>query len=253
MYILKSFASASLVVKADIIILIILSILIWAAFLNKINRINLFKAYIDSFEKTFWSGIVLEDFYKANKDNLSNPLGTIFASAMHEWELNNIEKISTSLKESIFKRISNAVEIPRTALSQTINKYQAFFLTVASLSPLLGLFGTVCGIMNTFYAIGLEGNSNLTIVAPGVAEALITTAFSIAIAIISAVMYNFFNVKIATIEDRIDNFTIELLNVLSRSLDSIEVIAAPSSSVIQNAPQKVNAAIKQNKAIDDEI
>jgi biopolymer transport protein TolQ len=226
MYIIQGILHASIIVKLDILVLLMLSVLIWAAFFNKLNRLNIVKSYSLEFEKTFWSGVSLEDFYESNKDNLSHPLGIIFSGAMKEWTISQSSKnphIIEQLKDGTRGRIMQSIDYSKIEINKILTKYQSLFLTVTSLAPLLGLFGTVCGIINTFHAIALDGNSNIAVVAPGVSEALITTAFSIIIAVISAVMYNFFNHKIENMEDKVDEFAIDLINILSRELDMLSI------------------------------
>lgn len=226
MYFIQYILKASLIVKIDIGALIFLSILIWAAFLNKINRIRIMNSYADSFEKSFWSGVTLEEFYEANKKNLAHPLGIVFSGAMQEWTVSQSSKnpqIIEQLKHGTRERIMQSIEHSKIKINQVLSKYQTLLLSAVSLAPLLGLFGTICGIINTFHAIDMRGNANISVVAPGVAEALITTCLGILIALVASIMYNMFSVKIEALIDRVDFFSIDLMNILSRELDMLSI------------------------------
>jgi biopolymer transport protein TolQ len=242
MYIIKYFLEATAIVKIDIIVLIVLSIAIWAIFFEKNSKLNMISSYAESFEKSFWSGINLEEFYNANKSNLSHPLGIVFGGAMEEWTLTHqqAQGLSEFAKLSLRDRIYESIEYSKIKIDQTLSKNQSLLLTISSLAPFLGLFGTICGIINTFYQISLTGNANIATIAPGVAEALITTAFSIVLAVCSGIMYNFFNAKIAKINYQIDCFSIDIINILSREVNTI-----PTSSDSPNSTKNVQQQVKQ--------
>jgi biopolymer transport protein TolQ len=246
MYIIKYFLEATAIVKVDIILLIVLSIVIWAIFFEKNSKLNMILNYADSFEKSFWSGINLEEFYNANKSNLSHPLGIVFGGAMEEWTLTNQQSqgLSEFAKLSLRDRIYESIEYSKIKIDQTLSKNQSLLLTISSLAPFLGLFGTICGIINTFYQIGLTGNANIATIAPGVAEALITTAFSIILAVCSGIMYNFFNAKIAKINYKIDCFSIDIINILSREVNTI-LSSSDSSNFTQNVQQPIKQQPQQ--------
>src|SRR6185295_6366889 len=93
----------------------------------------------------------------------------------------------------------------------------SFLATTASVTPFVGLFGTVWGIMNAFGDIGRMGSANLSVVAPGISEALITTATGLAAAIPAAVFYNFFSSRVRVLSAMLDDFALEFLNIVERN------------------------------------
>ncbi len=229
--------NADIIIKLVIFTMIVLSILTWAILFEKIYRFNIIKNRSDIFEKKFWSGITLEDFYETNKNKLKHPVGQIFSSAMQEWiasETNKsipaIELVKTGLRERMMIAID--ATIGKTEIS--INKYMGFLSVVASISPFIGLFGTVWGIMASFRSIADAGNANLTAVAPGVSEALITTALGILIAIFAVSVHAYLKYRINFLLEKFYSFGAEIINILSRELDAFSIKNYNSYNKIEN-------------------
>lgn len=248
MFVLKYIFEATLIVKAIFLILIIMSIFIWAGFLNKLQRIKIINNLSDRFEKDFWSGIVLEDFYEANKKNFGHPLGFIFKSVMKEWQTigNNSEYAR--------KRMHYAAEKSMIRTNEILEKYQIFFLSCVSIAPMLGLFGTICGIIDTFQVIGIQNDASISTVAPGVSEALVSTGLSILVAIFSAGTYNFFTAKANSIRNRCEYFTFDVIQLLLKEMgtntgnsSNVEVI---KPEIIDNKAN--NNTNKQNVNFDND-
>jgi biopolymer transport protein TolQ len=116
--------------------------------------------------------------------------------------------------------IKRALDQATTAELTRLEKNLGFLATTGSIAPFIGLFGTVWGIMNSFRDIGRQGSANLATVAPGIAEALIATAFGLLAAIPAVVLYNYFLGRIKMLTAEMDNFSSELLNIIERYLDS---------------------------------
>ncbi len=115
--------------------------------------------------------------------------------------------------ESLSRALARAAAVEVTRLERRVT----FLATTASVTPFVGLFGTVWGIMNAFGDIGRMGSANLAVVAPGISEALITTAAGLAAAIPAAVFYNFYNSRIKVLASAVDDFALEFLNIVERN------------------------------------
>jgi biopolymer transport protein TolQ len=113
--------------------------------------------------------------------------------------------------------LSRALVRAATAEATRLERRVTFLATTASVTPFVGLFGTVWGIMNAFGDIGRMGSANLAVVAPGIADALITTAMGLAAAIPAAVFYNFYNSRIKVLSSMMDDFALEFLNIVERN------------------------------------
>ena len=115
--------------------------------------------------------------------------------------------------ESLARSLARAATVEVTRIERRVS----FLATTASVSPFIGLFGTVWGIMNAFADIGRMGSANLAVVAPGISEALITTAAGLAAAIPAAVFYNFYSSRIRVLSAMLDDFALEFLNIVERN------------------------------------
>jgi biopolymer transport protein TolQ len=115
--------------------------------------------------------------------------------------------------DSLGRALARAATVEVTRLERRVT----FLATTASVTPFIGLFGTVWGIMNAFGDIGRMGSANLAVVAPGISEALITTAAGLAAAIPAAVFYNFYNSRIRVLSSMLDDFALEFLNIVERN------------------------------------
>jgi biopolymer transport protein TolQ len=115
--------------------------------------------------------------------------------------------------ESLSRSLARAATVEATRLERRLS----FLATTASVTPFIGLFGTTWGIMDAFGDIGRMGSANLTVVAPGISEALITTAMGLASAIPAAVFYNFFSSRVRVLSSMMDDFALEFLNIVERN------------------------------------
>jgi biopolymer transport protein TolQ len=115
--------------------------------------------------------------------------------------------------DSLSRALARAATVEVTRLERRVS----FLATTASVTPFIGLFGTVWGIMNAFGDIGRMGSANLAVVAPGISEALITTAAGLAAAIPAAVFYNFYNSRVRVLSSMLDDFALEFLNIVERN------------------------------------
>ena len=214
------------IVKLIISSLILFSITTLAIFFDKILFYRSVMRKIRSFERKFWSGVMLEEFYESNKGRLKHPIGSIFIGGMQEWfisETNNSINSVELFKAGLRSRIENATEISMIESEKLINKSLSIVSTIASISPFVGLLGTVWGIMRSFLAIAGTSNVSIVAVAPGIAEALITTAMGIFVAIISVFLYNYLRLKAQNILSKLESFRFDFVNILSRELDGFSI------------------------------
>jgi len=208
------------------LVLIGLSIAIWAILLEVLVRIKNVSMRSDSFEDKFWSGVMLEEFYQQNKGKLKHPMGELFVAGMQEWiasETNNSISAIDLIKSGLSDRIKVSLDIAMSKIESKMMRYMSFLSATASISPFIGLFGTVWGIMNSFKSIAGSGSAGLQVVAPGISEALFTTAIGIFVAVMSTLFYSFLGAKVNAILDRIDGFKMEMMNILSRELDMFSI------------------------------
>jgi biopolymer transport protein TolQ len=145
----------------------------------------------------------------------------LFVSAMREWRRSTSKGLAgeDSLRAGIKDRIVQVMHITLTREIERLERYMGFLATVGSTAPFVGLFGTVWGIMNSFQAIALSKNTNLAVVAPGIAEALFATALGLVAAIPAVVAYNKFSTDLGRYTIRLEGFVGEFSAILSRQLD----------------------------------
>ena len=203
------FLRADFVVKSVIILLIASSIFSWALIFDKIKLFRRIDKSTKSFEDKFWKSKSAEAFYKNLPNKTDDPLTIIFKTAM-------TELIKTKSKTSAVQsaRVERVLEVSIDNQLKNIEKNFTYLATVGSTAPFIGLFGTVCGIMNSFQSIAISRNTSLAIVAPGIAEALFATALGLLAAIPAVVAYNKFNSDSQRYFARVENFSKRFLSII---------------------------------------
>lgn len=210
------------VIKLISVLLIFSSIWSWTIVFDKIVKFRMLTKRSKDFEKLFWSGQMLEDIYAKIRNNANHPVAMIFVAAMQEWETTDIVSVAkgnNDLKKSLKDRLENVMYIALSRSTEKLRKGLGFLEIVASTSTFFGLFGTVWGIMHSFQAIAGTQNTSLTVIAPGIAGALLTTILGLFAAVPALVFYNIYNQKIHRFAEQTENFMYELLTILSRELD----------------------------------
>lgn len=211
------FTSASLVVKAVMIVLVIASIWSWVVAIEKFIMFRILKKRATDFEDTFWSGRTLDDLSASLGNDTRDPMARVFAAAMREYgESRNAS--GGSNPDATHERIDSVMNLVINRELGKAEKGMAVLATVASASVFVGLFGTVWGIMNSFQAIAVSQNTNLSVVAPGIAEALFATALGLIAAIPALVFYNLFQADLNRYGGRLEGYADELSAILSRKL-----------------------------------
>ena len=211
------FMQAGWVVKLVMIGLLMASIWTWAIVIDKLVAMARMRRSLDRFEEVFWSGQSLEDLYRALSEKKNTGMGAIFMSAMREWK-KSFERGARS-PISLQNRIDRAMDLALTREMEQIEGRLGFLATVGSAAPFIGLFGTVVGIMTSFQAIAGSKSTNLAVVAPGIAEALLATAIGLLAAIPAVIAYNKLTGDAARIGTRLEGFADEFSAILSRQID----------------------------------
>lgn len=212
------FWQAHIVVKFVMLGLLFASVWCWAIIFEKLLSIRRERRATERFEQTFWSGQSLEDLYLTLGPRSSVGMATVFMAAMREWKRSQESALRAGF-HGMQMRIAKVMEVQ---LQKELGRLEArllFLATIGSAGPFIGLFGTVWGIMNSFRAVAVSKNTNLAVVAPGLAEALFATALGLLAAIPATIFYNKFANDIARIGQRYENFADEFQAIISRQLD----------------------------------
>lgn len=213
------FSQASLLVKFVIILLIACSFWTWTIIFAKSSYIKKLKRKMDHFEEDFWHCVSLESFYSSVSNRNDDPLIMIFVSGMKEWNRSRSKVRSAVGGRSLMDRIENVMHINAAREIDFLEQHIGFLATVGSTAPFVGLFGTVWGIMNSFESIGIDQNTSLTSVAPGIAEALFATALGLIVTIPAVIAYNKISGDINKLQNRMASFIDEFCAILSRQLE----------------------------------
>jgi len=216
------FWQADLIIKTVMICLFGASIWSWAIIIDKYIIFKNIRFRANKFENTFWSGESLEKLYNRIKNKANDPMARTFCSGMHEWKLSvdaSNASFEGNLKAGLQQRIERAMATTINREMNILEKYLSFLGTVAATAPFLGLFGTVWGIMNSFSAIAESQNTSLVVVAPGISEALFTTAVGLIAAIPAVIAYNKFSTDLGRYGDRLDGFASDFISILGRHFD----------------------------------
>jgi biopolymer transport protein ExbB len=206
------FMNADVVVKAVMIGLVFASIVTWTVWLAK--TIELLKARRQV--RSALSALnALQTLANVKSANVKEPVATFCAAAIAELRLSDGAADKDGLKERIVSRL----ERTEAAFSRQISRGTGVLATIGATAPFVGLFGTVWGIMNSFIGISKSHTTNLAVVAPGIAEALLATALGLAAAIPAVVIYNLFSRQIANYRAVLADTSAEVLRLVSRDLD----------------------------------
>ncbi|MFM9901687.1 MAG: protein TolQ [Polaromonas sp.] len=209
---------ASWVVQAVVALLLGVSVASWAAIFRKVVALKKVAALNDEFDKEFWSGTSLNDLFSGAAQNAkhSGPMERIFASGMREYQKLRERRITDA--GTLLDGARRAMRASYQREVDAIESNLSFLATVGSVSPYVGLFGTVWGIMHAFTGLAALEQVTLATVAPGIAEALVATAIGLFAAIPAVVAYNRFSHDIDRVANRLETFIEEFSNILQRNL-----------------------------------
>jgi len=224
--ILQLVLGASLVVQLVMLLLLLVSITSWAAIFRKLFALRRVKSLNDDFEREFWSGTSLNDLFSSAAQNAktSGPMERIFASGMREYQKLRERRIGDA--GTLLDGARRAMRASFQREMDAVETHLSFLASVGSVSPYVGLFGTVWGIMHAFTGLGALQVVTLATVAPGIAEALVATALGLFAAIPAVVAYNRYARDIDRVAIRMETFIEEFSNILQRNLGGLS--ATPS-------------------------
>ena len=217
------FLNATPVVKVVMIGLLLASVFSWMTLIIKIVNFSLLNRQTSKFLEAFRDARSITDMNRVatSEEFEGNPFADMAAAASNEVELSRQAGLSVTGEHrgSTISRASAAVSGVQATLAKRLSGGMQFLASVGSSGPFIGLFGTVYGIMNSFIGIAKTNTTNLAVVAPGIAEALLATGIGLFAAIPSVIFYNFFQTQIAGYGTRTEGFIVELINAISRQLD----------------------------------
>jgi biopolymer transport protein TolQ len=214
---------ASLVVQIVIAGLLLMSLFSWGLIFSKLGSLSKIKKSNEAFETEFWSGKNLNDLYgQASTQADTGPLERLFASGMREFMKLRDRRLDTGAQ------LDGARRAMKASLQRELDAIEGnlgFLASVGSVSPYVGLFGTVWGIMHAFVGLSNLTQVTLATVAPGIAEALVATAIGLFSAIPAVVAYNRFARDIDRIATQLDSFSDEFSNILQRNAAAPQGVA----------------------------
>lgn len=211
------FMQAGLIVKLVMLGLLGASVWTWAIVIDKYVNFGRARRQFDQFEQVFWSGQSLEELYRSLSERPNGGLSAMFVAAMREWK-KSFERGARS-PIGLQMRIDRAMDVTLARESETLEARLSSLATIGSAAPFVGLFGTVVGIMTSFQAIAGSKSTNLAVVAPGIAEALLATAIGLVAAIPAVIAYNKFSGDAGKLTARMEGFADEFSAILSRQID----------------------------------
>lgn len=214
------FTHASVLVQLIMLFLLTLSIASWTMIFQRVRVLKRARAEFEAFEQKFWSGVDLNKFYTelSTRTRESSGMELFFTAGFREFTRLRAQQGTTP--GAIMEGAQRAMKISHAREIEKLEHNISWLATIGSTSPYIGLFGTVWGIMNSFIALGAVKQATLSMVAPGIAEALIATAMGLFAAIPAVIAYNRFNNSLSRIESHYDNFIEEFSGILHRKAHS---------------------------------
>jgi len=215
---LALFARATLTVKIVMLMLMVMSFWSWAIIIQKHILLRKARGEAGIFDRAFWSGEPLDELYEKIGPDPQGQSEKIFAAGMLEWRRSH--KQDGGLIAGAQSRIDRAMNVAISRESEAMNRGLSFLATTGSAATFIGLFGTVWGIKHSFEQIAISQNTNLAVVAPGIAEALLATGVGLVAAIPATIFYNKLSADIDRVLGGYEAFADEFATILSRQLDS---------------------------------
>ncbi len=216
---LSLFLHADTVVKLVMIVLLLASIWVWTIIIEKTVSLRRVNREANQFEDEFWSGGSLDTLFDREGADPANPIAAVFGAAMSEWKRTARIAGSEIGKTSVRERVDRAMNVTIMREMERLERFMIFLASVGATAPFIGLFGTVWGIMHSFSAIAAMHNTDLAVVAPGIAEALFATAIGLVAAIPAVLAYNKLSNDLARFAARLEGFASEFSAILSRQTE----------------------------------
>jgi biopolymer transport protein TolQ len=210
-------SDSGMVAKLVLLVLLSASIYCWAIIFTKWRTIKRATAENTDFLNAFWHAKSLDEVLGKTDKYTSSPVASVFKAGVKE--LRKVAPTEDSLAQSGgVENIHRALIRTSTSEVAELERHIGWLATTASAAPFVGLFGTVWGIMNAFQNIGASGSANLAVVAPGISEALITTATGIAAAVPAVIAYNHFAGSIRKMSVEMEGFSQDFINIIHRNV-----------------------------------
>lgn len=215
---LKLFLDADIVVQAVIVGLVLASVWVWMIIVGFSLRMARARRRSDAYEAKFWKARDFDAFQEENGQG-NVPVARVAEAGIAEWNRSNGGKAADreGARQRLAMALDSAVADEADKLADRLN----FLATTGSVAPFVGLFGTVWGIMNSFFQIGAQQNSSLAVVAPGISEALFATAIGLFAAIPAVIAYNRFSQSVNSYEAKMQRFADRFHSSLSRQLERL--------------------------------
>ena len=214
----KLFLDADIVVQLVMAGLILASVWVWTIILSFSLRSSGIRKRCDAYERDFWKAKDI-DAFQAEHGKADTPSARVAAAGLAEWRRSTggaaVDREGT--RQRLAAAMDSAIAQEADRLAERLN----FLATVGAVAPFVGLFGTVWGIMNSFFQIGQQQNSSLAVVAPGISEALFATAIGLFAAIPAVIAYNRFSHRVNQLEARLQRFADRFHASLSRELEGV--------------------------------
>ena len=214
------FWHATLPIKLIAIGLILSSIWSWTIIIHKTLSFWRANKKLDTFEERFWSGNTLDQLYDLVKNDENHPCAEIFISGMQEWKYAVSAKILPQASKKVLDRMEIIMKSTLNREVDDMKKHMGFLAMLGSNGVIIGLFGTVLGIMSSFQAIAQNQNAGFAAIGPSMTEALFVTAIGLMASIPAALFYNRFMVSMQSYNVRLDDFVQNFIVVMSRQLDN---------------------------------
>jgi biopolymer transport protein TolQ len=210
------FIEADIVVKLVMLGLLAASVWVWAVVFEKWTSLRRVNRDADAFEDRFWSGGSLDELYDQEGAKPVHPMAAVFGAAMGEWRRSARVAGADMSRSGARDRVDRAITVTVQREMDRLERWMIFLASVGATAPFIGLFGTVWGIMHSFSAIAALHNTNLAVVAPGIAEALFATAIGLVAAIPAVLAYNKISNDLSRFASRLEGFGAEFSAILSR-------------------------------------
>jgi len=212
------FLQADPVVKGVMLILAVASVWSWAIAVDKWLQFGELEQNARKFEREFWSGRSLDDLEERGGDRPRDALARVYAAASREWREARRTGTGGENAQLMLDRVDRLMQAQISRELGRASRNMGVLASVGASAPFIGLFGTVWGIMNAFTNIAAQQQTNLAVVAPGIAEALFATALGLVAAIPAVIFFNKFTGDLDRFGDRLDTFSDEVAARLSRRL-----------------------------------
>jgi biopolymer transport protein TolQ len=216
------FWNAGFLIKFVVIFLLLASIWSWTIIISKHFRLKKLSSDADTFESRFWSGIPLESLYGEMKDSVFDPISNVFCAAMSEWKRfsgRSRNHDASGNRSSFGQRIDRVMQIAIRKEIDELERNMSFLSSLGTNGVIIGLFGTVIGILGGFKAIALQQSNSIATIAPIISESLFTTALGIVAAIPAALGYNKLMNDTNRYINRLETFADEFSSIIARQFD----------------------------------